>query len=359
MSETPKFLTSPCGWAFNLLWASPGRKLVSLGFVTVLIIVAGFAGVHAWLKETPLSGQVFIVTQGADNVKLGAVEIILIEKGQVIDHLHERQVAIDDQIRTKKMAFNDALDAIATAKSNIETATDNLQAAVVRSESSAEYLRIQAQKDALSRTNAALSDQEGLLEAQLKACGISDPSDFFGALPSYGVLVRQQTQQSLRDQGVDVRRVIPLLSQYKKISEALQAGESDAFEKQQQLEKILAHAGDEERPKLGAAQNAYNIADSKAASLREGLNQMPTIDDYLLGFQPVVIRKTLTDADGRFSIGCPRRKAFMLYAKAQRTTLQGTEYYYWLVDAPANSDAAQVILSNGNLWHPPALQAQP
>ena len=122
---------------------------------------------------------------------------------------------------------------------NIETATDNLQAAVVRCESGAEYLRIQAQKDALSRTNAALSDQQGLLEAQLKACGISDPSDFFGALPSYGGLVRQQTQQTLRDQRVDLRRVIPLLSQYKKISEALQAGESDAFEKQQQLQAIL------------------------------------------------------------------------------------------------------------------------
>jgi hypothetical protein len=336
------------------------KPLKQLGWIAVFVMIAVVLSTAAYIYFKPhtLSGQIFIVTQGRENIKLGAVEIILIEKQQVTDFLRQRQAAIDDQIRTKKMAFNDALDAIATAKSNIETATDNLQAAVARSESSAEYLRIQAQKDALSRTNAVLSDQKGLLESQLKAYGVSEPSDLYGAL-SPDPRVRQEQQQNLSDQGVDLRRLIPLLSQYKKVSELLSFRVGEELALGQQLGEILRHAGDEERPKVGTAQNAYNTADSRAASLREALNHIPTTDDYLSGLLGAVsvARRTLTDADGRFSFACPKRKAFMLYANAQRKVPSEygthTEEYYWLVDATTDNGNAQIFLSNNNLWMEP------
>ncbi len=42
-------------------------------------------------KQTTLSGQMFVVTQGAENVKLGDVEILLIKKSQVADFLQKKE----------------------------------------------------------------------------------------------------------------------------------------------------------------------------------------------------------------------------------------------------------------------------
>jgi hypothetical protein len=49
-------------------------------------------------KETRLTGQVFIVTQSADNIKLGAVQVQLIEKKQVVEFLQNKQATIESQI---------------------------------------------------------------------------------------------------------------------------------------------------------------------------------------------------------------------------------------------------------------------
>jgi hypothetical protein len=85
------------------------------------------------------------------------------------------------------------------------------------------------------------------------------------------------------------------------------------------------------------------------ANLRANLQHFPTTRAYLSGFEPVVVKKTLTDADGRFSITCPRGKAFTIYATAQRQVMQSTERYCWLVNAPTNSETGQLFLSNGSL----------
>jgi hypothetical protein len=51
-----------------------------LGILASLLV---FAVAGCKPKETTLSGQVFIVTKGAENFKLGDVVIFLIEKSQV------------------------------------------------------------------------------------------------------------------------------------------------------------------------------------------------------------------------------------------------------------------------------------
>ena len=56
-------------------------------------------------KETTLSGQIFIVTRGSENIKLGLVEVQLIEKQQAIDFLKKRQVAIDLEIASRQREY--------------------------------------------------------------------------------------------------------------------------------------------------------------------------------------------------------------------------------------------------------------
>ena len=79
------------------------------------------------------------------------------------------------------------------------------------------------------------------------------------------------------------------------------------------------------------------------------LELYPTPADYFEDFSPVIIQKTLSDADGKFSLNYPRNKMFAIFAHAQRMVLDKTETYYWLVDAPTNVETAQIFLSNNNL----------
>ena len=67
-------------------------------FFPVLIFTALVALTGCKPKETTLSGQMFIVTQDAENIKFGEVEILLIEKSQVADLLQKKQTAIASAI---------------------------------------------------------------------------------------------------------------------------------------------------------------------------------------------------------------------------------------------------------------------
>jgi hypothetical protein len=69
-------------------WLIPG--------ILASLLVFAVAGCKP--KETTLSGQVFIVTKGAENFKLGDVEVLLIEKSQVTNYLQKKQPAIESKL---------------------------------------------------------------------------------------------------------------------------------------------------------------------------------------------------------------------------------------------------------------------
>ena len=86
-----------------------------------------------------------------------------------------------------------------------------------------------------------------------------------------------------------------------------------------------------------------------AAIARARFDKSPTLEDYFAEFLPVPTQKSLTDADGRFSFSFPCHKSFTVFATAKRAVLGNTERYCWVVNAPADSEKGQVILSNNNL----------
>jgi hypothetical protein len=149
--------------------------------MVVALIVAGFLiaavalpGIHALLKpkEISISGQVFIVTKGAANVKLGAVEILLIEKQQVTGFLRSKQAAVDADIKTRENELQNASRGIETAKANAVASKRNYDAALARVPKSPEYVKIKSQEDALSHTNDIVWDKLQALRPKLEAVGI-------------------------------------------------------------------------------------------------------------------------------------------------------------------------------------------
>lgn len=77
-----------------------------------------------------LTGQVFIVTQGAENVKLGDVEVSLIEKSQVPEYLVKEQFAIESKIAARIAARQQELmgvdENVKNAQTNFDIAIANI-----------------------------------------------------------------------------------------------------------------------------------------------------------------------------------------------------------------------------------------
>ena len=83
-----------------------------LSFGTLLLFI-GLLGCKP--KQTTVTGQIFIVTRGAENSKLGAVEVLLVERPQVIDFLQKKQSDIESVIASRRQE-------VAIAKENVKKA---------------------------------------------------------------------------------------------------------------------------------------------------------------------------------------------------------------------------------------------
>jgi hypothetical protein len=83
------------------------REGETVKIIIALIAIAGMLGLAGCKpKQTTLAGQVFIVTQGADNVKLGDADILLIEKSNVTDFLHKKQSAIEAEKESRLLELH-------------------------------------------------------------------------------------------------------------------------------------------------------------------------------------------------------------------------------------------------------------
>lgn len=185
--------------------------------LAIIIAIIGLAGCKP--KTTTLTGQVFIVTRGSENVKLGDVEIFLIEKPEVTRFLQKKQLAIESKIRILQQE-------LAAAKDDVKNA--------------------------------------------------------------------QQVETNLSNE--------------------------DLYAVQSHLRTAISNC-----------------------------DNFPTIEDYFEGFLPETGQKTFSDADGKFSFVYPQGKSFEIFAHTERLVWNQTEKYYWLIDAPSNTESTQFFLSNKNL----------
>jgi hypothetical protein len=262
-------------------------------------------------NETLLTGQMFIVTQGAENVKLGDVEILLIEKSQVTVFLQKKQYVIDAEIASRQQDLTDAKDEINKAQTNY---VSFLQKKPYQTNEN--YVKIGSQLAVILKLKNTFQRQYDALDINAK----SAESDASYDVDKYNTLLNQRTsvQQSL-----DIEN---------KVAASLQ----------EKLDDIKSSAEAEKN-------NILNSAVSRAANAETKLKNYPTAEDCLSDFLPAVIKKTISDSDGKFSFSYPHNKSFAIFARAQRKILSKTETYYWIIDTPTNMKTARILLSNNNL----------
>ena len=283
---------------------------MKIKIVIALVTTAGILGLAGCKpKATTVSGQVFIVTKGAENFKLGAVEILLVEKSQVTDFLQKKQPAIESEMASKRQDITNAEQEVATAQSNANKAEAYFDWFTANKpyKTNADYFKVSSEWDNLFKQYVRQTNYVERLGNYLTNNASDDNSvnTFFAAIKKREEMAEQLN--SLSDQKTAIKTA------------ALAA----------------------ERDKLEIVKSTLTKADSHADTVKTILENSPTVADYLADFSPIVVQKTLSDSDGKFSFTYPRDKTLTIFAHAQRMVLDKTETYYWLVDAPTNAETAK------------------
>jgi hypothetical protein len=315
---TPPKISFPSGIPTRKVSAY-GRLICHIGAnhetmkLTIIIALATMAIMLGCKpKEIRVSGQAFIVTQSAENIKLGDVEILLIEKQQAVEFLQTKQSAIESEVAFRQQELTSVENAFHSAE-KIQTDLTNSTY-----NTNVDHAKIKAEHDdLLSQCMALNRKDESLRDARKET---KDDASF-AATEIQMKAVEDELFQKTRER--------------ESLRKTLDRIEYDFLTKKSAM---LA----EQNGKLEAAQSRLTIARARCANFPAG-------EDYFKDFLPAIVKKTLTDADGKFSFAYVGNKAFTIFATAQRAVLGQTERYYWLINAPASAETAPIFLSNNNL----------
>lgn len=301
-------------------------KSINIFAFVVVIGIFGLASCKPKEKETAVSGQVFIVTKGAENIKLGAVEVLLIEKSQITDFLKKKQHAIDLEMSSKRQDLKNAEQEVSTALGNADKAQAyfNWFTEDKPYKTNLNYLKARSEWTNLFKLYVRQTNDLNQLNDERIKLSKAPSSD---VKVSNFLSVADKCMAAIKKREEMAKNLNLLHDQYKAI-------EMDALST--------------ERDKREIVKSVLSKAISHSDELKSIVNNSPTTTDYLCDFSPSCTTKTISDADGKFSVTYPAGIQFSIYAKAQRFTPNKTEVYYWLVDAPTN-DNQKFLLYNSNL----------
>lgn len=347
-SNAPEALTEIPNRLSNANWDGlrtylAARKWPFLGVVAVglfaLVIAARIAGIAG--GKTTMTGQAFIVTNGRENVRLGALQVVLLEKEQVKKFLRQRQIEINAEIVSHKQKVEQARRDVIAAETNARTARRDLDITSTQFPTTAEYVRIETREQNLDTESASLRQEEQRLQAGLQSLGVAgnvEKDENQAALIVQGQYFVRGAAVGLFDTLTDVQN---RLLDIGRVTEELHL----------QLSELHEQIKEEARLRSDRAQSAVADAQTKVKDLEYLLRQFPAPEDYLRDISSTVAisERAVTDADGRFSITYTHRKEWTICASAERMVGKDTEKYYWVVDAPKAVGSSQILLNNNNL----------
>jgi len=268
---------------------------ISLLLLSFLFSVLVFSSCGS--REGEVQGSVFIVTNGAENYKLGLVKITAIPEVEIKPFIENKKSLIG----TETAKLRNDLDSI---KARIATA--------------------QANYDELKRNYDLLNGQKKDLETQ--------QSGLSAGFSSY-ILESCYSDYATADMVEECRKQVRIGKQIDALSKRIAAMET-------RLTKASSAMADSER-NLNSEKSKLDEVTSKVKNY--------LTPEYLLDGLPEGAIKSITDADGKFSMKLPRGK-YVLVASAQRRVFNITENYNWVVWIDVvGAEAKQITLSNQNM----------
>jgi hypothetical protein len=366
--------------------------------IAFVAIVGALGLVGCKPKPVALTGQIFIVTRGAENIKLGLVEVQLIQRQDVKSFLDKIMPTVETEISSRQHEFESAKSAF--EKSTIALAAFDSSGPLTTTE----YKQMLTDSDALTNEYARLSDRYAEFEkhnrnsaanlaAEVDAAYLAatncyaeklnlvkfydEKSDavfkaemeMINATGNYmrkyylGEMDRAEKmagdiRTAITNKSAEIHRLVEIANAKKAAIDLLNEDLSREKNKLADFSQEM-HSGTlrlkldyiEKNSALQRADLEHRIleAQSRQEKAKLHLAAYPSAESYFSNFPLPTVQKTLTDADGKFFITYPRVSALAIFAKAERVLGTKTEKYFWLVNAPTNSETAQIFLSNQNL----------
>lgn len=302
-------------------------------YFAILFLSIGLLGCKP--KETNLTGQVFIATAGGTSFRLGAVEILLIEKQQVTDFLNKEQAAIDLKTQSQKEQLVAAKKTVEKTKIEADNAQKEFDSFVQSKswQTNDDYTNAEAELVQGSNGIAAWDKQMDILKSQNLSAAYPRPQPGWEEFYFRASLQNNPTFKSRWDAANKSRQLFVDKDELANLEMS-------------KIEKAAMSVANEQ---LATRRFPFFNAQSSLETIQASLNNTPTAETYLADFSPIVVEKAVTDADGNFLISYPQNKKFTIFARAQRAVLDSTEKYCWLVDAPSGTETGRISLNNQNL----------
>ena len=284
-----------------------------------------------------IKGQAFIVTRSAENIKLGLVDILVLDEKEVTSFLEKKMPAVESEasLRTE----------------NLGKAEKELQEA-------------QHALDEFQRTNQAFQpaflEQRSQLSVLKREC-LEQTKAFIEA---HNNMVKEKEEQDKRwllrnSPSLSFEDKMQLVRQDREFSEKLEAFTEQEYKtKQELLAKEDRGTKLEEQVTAVIVPSQKHQADlsSRVASYKEALESaksaaahFPNLEFYLSDYLPAPRVRTVTDADGKFELRLPRDGKFAVFAQATRKIGSKSENYAWFFWLPIATNDTPLLLSNNNL----------
>jgi hypothetical protein len=263
-----------------------------IGLFLIVVLSASLYLLTRPPKQAELKGEVFIVTKGAQNFKLGLVEVIAIPEEKMKPFIENKLLAINLEF-SKYESLKQA------------TGREIEQAQQAYGEAKAGYEALNAKYETATSTADKAQEDANALTAY---SGYSSPED----VAAYEIAI-------------------------KRANKAKQQAEQLALQVESKRKEVEAKEAE-----LSVSKSATNNGFLKAMKL--------LTNEALSEGLPSEGTKVATNSDGQFSMSLPSDRKYALAARAQRRVFDSTEQYYWLIWVPLEGQETKyVMLTNRNL----------
>jgi len=333
---------------FNAMKIKAIRNLCALFLISILPVT----GCGKQIQE----GQIFVATQGGENVRLGAVEILVFDEATINTFIKGRREEIVKQLSKLKQGVGPAQVAFEKIDGPYNKTVGELQDVQQRyynqetlikslTEKSRDIQRFRQLAARVTDLSNSIAQADGQIEqicknAQEEASRAQDQST--------RKIILSQTNQQVRTVLADKRNqqsnLDSLLPKYSDLQKSVAEQSAGLDAEKRKLETLAAELKEKEKAKKDA-ENSHVDAEHELKEAKAALSGFDAKNVFFKGWpQPVV--RAVSDAEGRFKLELPSGSRFAVCAHAQRTVVQ-TEEYFWLVWSTGKED---LLLNNANLF---------
>jgi len=326
------------------------RQIICVLFLVLILPLTGCG-------NPVQQGQIFVATQGGENVKLGAIEILVFDEAAINAFIKQRQGVIVKQLGKLNQDVSVAQAAFEKNDVSYNKTVSELhdvqqryydQDALIKSltEKSRDVQRnfreLAGQVTVLSNSIVHADEQVEQIckSAQEEASRVQDQSTRKIILSE----TNQQVRTVLADKHNQQANLDSLLPKYNELQKRVTDQSTWLDGEKHKLETLVAELKEKEKPEKDA-ENSHIDAEHELKDAKAALAGFDARSVFFTGLPPSVVR-TVSDADGRFRLELQSSGRFAVYAHAQRTVVQ-TEDYFWLVWSNGKDD---LLLNNANLF---------